>query len=794
MSRVVNVSDSLTFHPSGYSSANSSYSSVSNSYPISNGYDAASSTNYAYITCTTGSRAESHISYTFNISGIPEAATIDSVTCSVKSRVSSTNYLTASTIQLYTGSTAKGAATSAASTSATARNISNTGSWTRAEIDNIQVRLTGTRGTSSTSRAAYLYFYGADLTITYSISGTAYTVAATSNATGTTVEPASQELMEGETAVVSIYSELIDGLTITDNDNDITNELVQHEVQTGGTIEKYPASATTTSIQSGTSYAQYAVGHSAEEPYSSSNNMYASQSTIGHAAYTFDFSDIPENATITNVKVTCTGHRESSTVSSTYVARVELYSGSTQKGSTYELTSTSNYTFEVPDVGSWTRAELQDAELWFLVGYYGGLLVGATWEVTYTIPSTGSEYYWTYTIENIAADHVILIEKEAPFVPPEEDPGYTYYPITISSINAITEPFTGTERIKEGTTQVITISPTDPQLTLALDNGVDITSQLVGGVPTNTYEIETQVTGASYGFNLNNSTGYYVSTNNGIAKSASVARINMDFESSCLVTITYINYAEADYDYGMFGKLDTEVATDGLTAASGGSSPSDSTSNYEISKCNNSTNTQTVTYQVPAGEHFIDVKYGKDDASDSGNDSLQWKITSVEATSAGGEYTYTLTNISQKHSLIFVFGNVNYYFLTSSGTNCKLYPDGQSVKLEDDSYLLRIIPNDPEATVTFTDNNVDKTSSLKKETTQDKNGNTVVNYTYTLKNIAAAHNLVVTCSGESSAKIFIKINGAWVQYSKVYQKVNGAWKEIALDQAFETNVNYVKGE
>lgn len=128
MSRVVNISDSLTFHPSGYSSANSSYSSVSNSYPISNGYDAASSTNYAYITCTTGSRAESHISYTFNISGIPEAATIDSVTCSVKSRVSSTNYLTASTIQLYTGSTAKGAATSAASTSATARNISNTGS------------------------------------------------------------------------------------------------------------------------------------------------------------------------------------------------------------------------------------------------------------------------------------------------------------------------------------------------------------------------------------------------------------------------------------------------------------------------------------------------------------------------------------------------------------------------------------------------------------------------------------------------------------------------------------------
>jgi len=94
---------------------------------------------------------------------------------------------------------------------------------------------------------------------------------------------------------------------------------------------------------------------------------------------------------------------------------------------------------------------------------------------------------------------------------------------------------------------------------------------LVGGTPNNTYTVDTQVNGASYGFNLNNSTGYYVSTNGGVSKSASVARVNMNFESSCLVTIQYINYAEASYDYGMFGRLDTEVATDGLTAASGGS-------------------------------------------------------------------------------------------------------------------------------------------------------------------------------------------------------------------------------
>jgi hypothetical protein len=36
----------------------------------------------------------------------------------------------------------------------------------------------------------------------------------------------------------------------------------------------------------------------------------------------------------------------------------------------------------------------------------------------------------------------------------------------------------------------------------------------------------------------------------------------------------------------------------------------------------NSASAQTITYTVPAGEHYIDIKYGKDDASDSNNDNL----------------------------------------------------------------------------------------------------------------------------------------------------------------------------
>ena len=89
------------------------------------------------------------------------------------------------------------------------------------------------------------------------------------------------------------------------------------------------------------------------------------------------------------------------------------------------------------------------------------------------------------------------------------------------------------------------------------------------------------------------------------------------------MTIQYINYAEASYDYGMFGKLDTTVATSGLTASGNSSSPSDSTSNYQLAMASNSSAAQTITYEVPMGQHYIDIKYGKDDASDSGNDNLQ---------------------------------------------------------------------------------------------------------------------------------------------------------------------------
>ena len=791
MARQVSIQDSLLVHPSDVDTSQSSYASASNN---TNAYTDVTSTIYSTVGLNTGSGASSYITYTFDASAVPANATIDSVVCVAKACISSTSYISTAVLQLYSGTTAKGSTTSFRSTSTSTTYTLSTGTWTRTELNSIRIRATATRGTSNTSRSASIYFYGANLTINYSVEGTAYVIGITSNVDGIEVEPATQEIFEGESGSVKVYTNTLDDIEITDNDTDITSSFVRHEVSQGGTINAAPASYTVSGSISGTRY-QSTVGCTVENPSSQTGNDYCSSSgSEATIYYRFNFDDIPDEATISSMTVRAYGHLES-TSQSNEQADLAVYYGTTAKGSTVSYTSTSNQTVDIP-TGTWTVAELKDdARVGFTIGYYGGLTTGITWTVVYTMPSTGSDYYWEYTFTNVSADHIVVVDQKGAFVPPEEDPQYTYYPVTISSINATTNPSNGTTRVQEGTNTTVTISPFDTRLMLALDNGVDITSQLVGGVPQNTYTVDTQVSGASYGFNLNSSTGYYVSSNNGVGSSASVARVNFDLQSDVLVTIEYINQGESQADYGMFGKIDTTVSTTGNTYASSSASPDDPENYYYMcaTSADSTTTVKTLTYNISAGEHYIDIKYAKDQASDSGNDSLQWKIVSVEATSAGGDYTYTLSNISEKHSLIFVFGDVEYYFITSTGTDAKLYPDGQMVKLKGYNYSLTVIPDDANAEVTVTDNGTDVTSSLVYEEGVDKSGNKVANYTYKITNITAAHNLIVSAS--TSAKLYTRVSGAWTEfgYRVIYKNVNGSWVEQKPENAFDSNTNYARG-
>ena len=373
--------------------------------------------------------------------------------------------------------------------------------------------------------------------------------------------------------------------------------------------------------------------------------------------------------------------------------------------------------------------------------------------------------------------------EETVFEPPEEEVGVNYYSITISSINASTTPSNGTTRLAEGSNQTIQIFPTDPLLTLATDNGVDITSQLVKQEASNTYNVTTQVSGASYGFPLNSSTGYYTSNNNAKANSAAVARINFELDSSCVMTIQYINYAEATYDYGIFGNIDQALGT---------TQTADSNVFYSCNTNNDNTNTaKTLTYNIPAGTHFIDIKYRKDNATDSNNDTLQWKISNFEAIGGGDQYTYNLTNITEKHNLMFVFGEVTYYTVSSTGNNCKIFPDGQIIVMPGNDYTINIVPGSITDTVGLTDNGVNVTGTLIKDKEKDKEGNTIASYSYSLSNIQENHELQIV-SIPADSILYLKLNDKWTVVTDAYYKENGQWVKKDLSFFSDIDMTYIK--
>lgn len=57
------------------------------------------------------------------------------------------------------------------------------------------------------------------------------------------------------------------------------------------------------------------------------------------------------------------------------------------------------------DPGTWTAAELHNAQLRFEIGFYGGRMLGITWTVSYQVEG------YVYTITNVTTDHVIVVSS-----------------------------------------------------------------------------------------------------------------------------------------------------------------------------------------------------------------------------------------------------------------------------------------------------------------------------------------------------------------------------------------------
>jgi len=239
MSRIISQSDTLTFHPVTLDEENSQYSSINSYYPIEDALDGSNST-YSRINITTGSRAVTYLYLNFDTSAIPDGSTIESITCTAKALISNTNSNRIATrqIQLCTGTTPKGSAI-------TLSNSTNTltlspGSWTAEELHNAKVRCYVVRGTNNTSTTYYITFYNATLTVEYSFQGTIYEITTSTETDSATISPASEEVMQHKEFTARIDVGDVESITVTDNGTDVTNQLVQKEIETSGTVSAVP--------------------------------------------------------------------------------------------------------------------------------------------------------------------------------------------------------------------------------------------------------------------------------------------------------------------------------------------------------------------------------------------------------------------------------------------------------------------------------------------------------------------------------------------------------------------------
>lgn len=171
----------------------------------------------------------------------------------------------------------------------------------------------------------------------------------------------------------------------------------------GGTAEATPADFTSTDMSS-TSNLGACIGKTAEEGTATSNSYSSGSSVTGVVDYTFDIPSIPTTATITSVSCLVKAHEENAS-RSTFT--LQLYSGSTKKGSQTTVNGTSNTIYTLT-TGTWTRSEIDDLTLHCRFGYYGGGVAGATLTIEYSMPTASanvtlsvSESGWSISGEGI---------------------------------------------------------------------------------------------------------------------------------------------------------------------------------------------------------------------------------------------------------------------------------------------------------------------------------------------------------------------------------------------------------
>lgn len=375
--------------PSTYYSTSTSYLSVSNA---GNMYDDCDSTNYATIQNKRTSTTSYYIYLRgFDFSQVPSSAIVSDFTIRLKGNYSG-GY--SQNMYLYDGTSTSYGSASSLRTSVATREFSCNHSWADVVAcgSDFGIRINCRRASRNTT--AYFYIYGAEIEVTYTLP-TPRTITTSVSGNGTINPSGTNTYYDGNEITLTINpTNKSDQVTATRDGTDITSQLVAHGSESSSTFTAN--NVETSGIQSGSSYASYCIGYTAEDPYSSTSNMYASDT--GYAEYSFDFSSIPSNATIEAIEVKVYGHRESATIDSSHISSCQIYNGSTAISDEVDFPSTSSTMINLEVTSLPTRSQMSNVTLRHNVGYYGGLVLGISFVVTYSTGSGLDHYTYTFTV------------------------------------------------------------------------------------------------------------------------------------------------------------------------------------------------------------------------------------------------------------------------------------------------------------------------------------------------------------------------------------------------------------
>lgn len=259
--------------------------------------------------------------------------------------------------------------------------------------------------------------YGAEFIVNYT-EVPQYTITQTLSGSGVLNPSGTQSIYENESYSVTITPTVKSNtVTVTNNGTDVTSQLLVTYDTSSSSYATAPLGSYTlvsgSFSGSGESYFSGLVGKDKDATVTTSNYYSSSNGTSVIFTYDIPFStlNIPTGSAIVAVNCFVSGHPENTSNNSEYMC-VQIVDNALSKVFSEEYNfkssgTTSNTIYELKASTIPTLSELEGLKLKCTLGYYGGALNGASWEVYY-LPPGGQLTVAYYTYSFIVTGNTVL--------------------------------------------------------------------------------------------------------------------------------------------------------------------------------------------------------------------------------------------------------------------------------------------------------------------------------------------------------------------------------------------------